>query len=81
MVIYFLTMRVAGNMDGTYSLIEVAPVVGVPESTLFRYRWQGKLFTTYDFTVDEELKKRIMTFAPRFRTRIIGRSAGCAVRS
>ena len=50
-------------MDGTYSLIEVAPVVGVPESTLFRYRWQGKLLTTYDFTVDEKLKNSIMTCA------------------
>ncbi len=50
-------------MDGTYSLAEIAPVVGVPESTLFRYRWQGKLLTTYDFTVDEELKNSIMTCA------------------
>ena len=49
-------------MDGTYSLIEVAPVVGVPESTLFRYRWQGKLLTAFDFS-DEELKGRIMTAA------------------
>ncbi len=56
-------MRVAAQYDGTYSLIEVAPVVGVPESTLFRYRWQGRLLTAYDFTVDEELRRRIQTAA------------------
>jgi hypothetical protein len=58
-----LSMRVAAQMDGTYSLIEIAPVVGVPESTLFRYRWQGRLLTAYDFMVDQELRRRIETCA------------------
>ncbi len=55
-------MRVAANVDGTYSLSEIAGPVDVAESTLFRYRWQGRLLTAYDFS-DEELKNRIMTCA------------------
>ncbi|MGA7239048.1 MAG: hypothetical protein WBY44_25415 [Bryobacteraceae bacterium] len=55
-------MRAATEFDdcnGTYTLIEIAPIVKVPESTLFRWRWQGRLLTTWDFTVDHDMAYRI----------------------
>jgi hypothetical protein len=56
-------MKAAAQFDGTYSLSEIAAPVAIPEGTLFRWRWQGRLLTAYDFLVDQDLSRRIMTAA------------------
>jgi hypothetical protein len=45
--------------DGTYSLAEIASIVRIPEPTLFRWRWQGRLLTAHDFLVDADVAFRI----------------------
>jgi hypothetical protein len=45
--------------DGTYSLAEIAPLVGIAPGTLFRWRWSGRLLTTFDYLVDPDMAFRI----------------------
>lgn len=46
--------------DDTFTLAEVAQVTGLPESTLYRWRWQGYLLTRYDYEIDPEMMQRIV---------------------
>jgi hypothetical protein len=50
---------IPADADGTYSLAEIAPVVKIPEGTLFRWRWQALLTTTYDEMVDPDTAFRL----------------------
>jgi hypothetical protein len=46
--------------DETFSLEEIGDVTGIPLSTLYRWRWTGRLLTIYDFEVDPDLMQRIV---------------------
>ena len=39
---------------------EISQVTGLPESTLYRWRWQGLLLTRYDYEIDPDLMQRIV---------------------
>jgi hypothetical protein len=52
-------VKVIPEADGTYSLAEIAPIVRIPEGTLFRWRWQAQLLTAYDYLVDPDMAFRL----------------------
>src|SRR5215831_1353302 len=51
---------IAIGSDDTFSLEEIAEVTGIPASTVYRWRWTGRLLTRYDYEVDPDLMERIV---------------------
>jgi hypothetical protein len=46
--------------DDTYTIEEIALVTGISVSTMYRWRWTGRLLTRYDFEIDPDLMKRLV---------------------
>jgi hypothetical protein len=51
---------VSPGSDDAFPLEEIAPVVGIPAPTLFKWRQRGQVLTRYDFEVDPDIMQRIL---------------------